>query len=84
MSIGDIEYKPGNPHFICDICGLKYRQSEMRMNWKHQMVCKEYCWEPRHPQISIKAVREKIVVKNSRPEPTPSYLSAGDVTVDDL
>ncbi len=84
MSIGMHEYKPGNEWGICDYCGFKFRGSELRMNWKHQKVCIENCWEPRHPQISIKAVREKIVVKNSRPEPTPSYLEYGEVSSSDL
>lgn len=32
----------------CDLCGFVYYSSQLRKNWKGQMVCK-YDYEPRHP-----------------------------------
>lgn len=65
-------YKPGDPNFICDRCGFKYRQSEIRKEWSGLLVC-EICWEPKHPQLSVRAIREKIAVKNARPRQTDKF-----------
>lgn len=47
------------------------------------MVCNKD-WEPRHPQDMIKARPERSVVKDARPQPEYRFVSAGDITADDL
>ena len=77
-------YIPGDPFFICDRCGFKRRRSEVRKEWTGFIVCSDTCWEPKHPQLEIKARPDRQAVKDARPEPEDVFLSAGDVTADDL
>lgn len=60
-------YITGNPWFICDECGKKYRSSEIQERWDGALVCSKD-WEPRHPQEDVRAYPEKIQVYNPRPE----------------
>ena len=46
---------PGGYNCVCDVCGLKYKASDLLKRWDGLMVCK-YDWEPRHPQEFIKVV----------------------------
>ena len=72
---------------LCDICGFKKRNTETRKNWKGQIVCKDTCYESRHPQLDIRARKDRQGVKDARPEPEDTYLStsyADRVTADDL
>lgn len=61
------KYIPGNPWMICDECGLRYRKSETLIRWDHAVVCQK-CWEPKHPQESVRAKADKIRVNNPRPD----------------
>ena len=79
----DEKFIPNDPKFVCDICGFAVRRSKTRKNWRNQIVCQE-CYEPRHPQDSIRPIREKIAVRDARPEPTETFLSVGEVTSEDL
>ena len=72
-----------DPHMICDLCGMKYRKSQMRKNWKGQMVCSKD-WEPRHPQDFVRSVPDGKAVRDARPRQTNKELSPGDVTAADL
>lgn len=76
-------YIPGDPWYLCDICGFRIRRSRIRKNWKNQMVCPED-YEKKHPQLSIRPVKETIAVKDARPEGEDVYLEPGDVTADSL
>ncbi|KKN42604.1 hypothetical protein LCGC14_0711540 [marine sediment metagenome] len=77
-------YIPGEPWFLCEICGFRRRRSQIRKNWKNQKVCADTCYEPKHPQLSIRAVKETIAVREARPEGEDVYLEPGDVTPDSL
>lgn len=61
------KYIPGNPWMICDECGLRYRKSETLIRWDHAVVCQK-CWEPKHPQESVRVKADKIRVHNPRPD----------------
>jgi hypothetical protein len=62
-------YIPGDPLFICDECGLRYRRSLMRERWDHAIVCpKDY--EERHQQEAVRGRADKISVKRARPRTT--------------
>ncbi len=82
MDINDY-YKPGDNYFACPICGFKKRVSEGGYNSDKEFVCKE-CWDPKHPQESVKARTDRISARISRPEPTDTFIDVGDVTWDDL
>lgn len=60
-------YKAGDWLAICDICGFRFKASELRKNWKNEMVCSD-CFELRHPQEFIRVRPEKIAVPWARPE----------------
>lgn len=60
-------YVKGDYWMICDTCGFKYRRSEMRETWDHLWVCGKD-WEPRHPQLDIKAIPDDQRVPVSRPD----------------
>jgi hypothetical protein len=77
-------YIPGDFWRICDRCGFKYRASETKREWTGLIVCAEKCWEPRHPQDYVKGTRDRQVVRDPRPEADDSFLTANEVTADDL
>ena len=78
------KYHPGDYLVICDMCGFEKLRSQCVFNWKKQLVCKDTCYEPRHPQEFVKVRPEKTSVPDARPEAADSFLSMGEVTIDDL
>lgn len=52
----------GDHNVISDISGQKFKRSEMRFNWKGQLVHAATEWEPKHPQIDIRGRKEQIAV----------------------
>lgn len=73
----------GDANAICDCCGWKFKQSQLRKRWDGAMVCSAD-YETRHPQDSIKIRGERNNVKDARPEPAIRYLAVGEITGDDL
>lgn len=59
---------------ICDRCGFKKTNDEvMREPSTNLMVCKDTCWEPRHPQEFIRPHPDEMKVPFTRPEPTDTF-----------
>ena len=52
-------YRRGDHNAICDISGQKFKRSQMRVNWKGQLVAEDE-FEPKHPQLTIRGRREDI------------------------
>jgi len=78
------DYRPNDPYKYCDICGLKWRASETRLNWKRQIVCK-LCYEPKHPSLNRKPLpKEQDYIRDARPAPTEVFVEPGDITGSDL
>lgn len=77
------EFILGDSNAICDVCGWKYKQSQLRKRWDGAMVCNKD-WEPRHPQDNIRIRPERNNVIEPRMEPTVRYLAVGEITSDDL
>ncbi len=83
------KYRPGDYHCICDRCGEKKYRSQCRFTWDNLLVCSDSCWEPKHPQLSVKAKADKIRVADPRPDSQvitnsttlSSAASKGDKTV---
>ncbi len=73
----------GDSNAICDCCGFKFKQSALRKRWDGAMVCRAD-FELRHPQDSLKARPERNNVKDARPEPEYRFLSANEISGDDL
>lgn len=51
-------YKPKAWNALCDSCGFKKKSGELRLRWDGLMVCADTCWEPRHPQDFLRAIKE--------------------------
>ena len=60
-------YRPGDYKVKCDKCGMTRYASECRLNWKDQLVCGS-CFEPRHPQDSVKGIPDDQSVPIGRPD----------------
>lgn len=67
-------YKAGDWNAICDICGFRFKASQLKKNWKNEMVC-EADFELRHPQDFIRVRPEKISVPWARPEGEDVFLN---------
>jgi hypothetical protein len=73
------EFILGDSNGICDCCGFKFKQSQLRKRWDGAMVCKAD-YEPRHPQDFVKARPERNHVKNARPGAEPHFVEANEIT----
>lgn len=62
------KYRSGDYYVICDRCGQKKLRSQTRFTWDNLLVCIDSCWEPKHPQLSVKAKADKIRVADPRPD----------------
>jgi hypothetical protein len=61
-------YKPGDNWIICDISGRKVLMSASKKTWDGLRVHPDY-WEPKHPQLDLRAVPDKQAVIDGRPRP---------------
>jgi hypothetical protein len=80
-------YLSGNHFVICDRCGFKKLRTECRKEWTGLLVCSDTCWEPKHPQLTIKGKKDMQAVRDARPEADDIYLStvyASRVKAEDL
>ena len=63
---------------ICDQCGAKRKSSQLIERWDGLMVCKPTvnsgCWEPRHPQDSIRPMPDQQKLPWTRPESTDVFV----------
>lgn len=73
----------GDSNAICDCCGFKFKQSQLRKRWDGAMVCRAD-FELRHHQDSLRARPERNNVKDARPEPEYRFLAVGEITGGDL
>ena len=65
---------PGSYSAICDVCGFKFKASELIRRWDGAMVDKA-CWEPRHPQDFIRAKQDNVPLPFVRPDTDGPDLS---------
>jgi len=77
-------YRPGDHFVICDQCGFKRYASDCKMTWNHLFVCKDTCWEPKHPHLKPpKPLGESQSVAVNRPEKEDEFIT-DKITADDL
>lgn len=74
------QYIPGDWNVICDVCGHKYKASQLMKRWDGLMVCQED-WETRHPQELIRPIKERNSVPWTRPRPEGDDVSDQVTTV---
>ena len=60
-------YQKGNHWMVCDLCGFDYRKSDMKKTWDGLWSC-PFDWEPKQPQLEIKAIKDLQAVRDPRPD----------------
>lgn len=78
-------YEPGDWNALCDVCGFKFKASQLKERWDGLHVC-ESDWEQRHPQELIRPAEEAPALPWTRPEGTdvsvgPSYSDSYETAV---
>lgn len=64
----------GTWNVICDRCGFKRKAYEVaREPVTNFIVCKDTCWEMRHPQEYVRAKPDHQTVPFTRPQPTDVF-----------
>lgn len=59
-------WKIGDWNAICDVCGHKFKASQLQKRWDGLMVCSED-WETRHPQEFIRPIKDMQKLPFTRP-----------------
>ena len=53
---------------ICDRCGFRYKNTQLRREWTGFRVCSE-CYEPKEPQLEpLPHVSDAQALRNARPQ----------------
>ena len=68
-------FKLGDYNVICDKCGRKRYASQCRLNSDNLFVCSDTCWEPEHPQESVRGIPDYQGVPIARPDVKPAMGS---------
>jgi len=63
----------GNWNAICDICGLKFKATDLTKDWRGLMVCSKD-FEQRHPQDFLRVRADDPSIPWARPEPEDVFL----------
>lgn len=58
---------------MCAICNFKVRASKTQPRWDNLIVCHK-CYEIRHPQDFIGAIKDDMSVPNPRPRQDPKFV----------
>jgi hypothetical protein len=73
----------GDWNAICDVCGFKFKASQLRRRWDGFMVCSED-YEERHPQDLLRVRPDRQSVPWVRPEPEDVERVAAPADPSDL
>lgn len=80
-------FTPGKWLSICDVCGFRFYNTELRKDWRGLMV-DDACFETRHPQDFLRVPTDNPAVPWTRPEPPdvfqtfciyPTYFGEADI-----
>jgi hypothetical protein len=72
-------YIAGDWNAACDVCGFKFKASELQRTWKNTMVCAKD-FENRHPADFLRVQPETITTPWSRPEPEDQFVTVPYIT----
>jgi hypothetical protein len=67
-------WKSGDWNAICDVCGHKYKASQLKLRWDGLMTC-QADWEIRHPQELIRPIPDQSKLPWTRPEATDIFIA---------
>lgn len=80
-------FAPGKWNVICDQCGFKFKNDQLRKDWRGLMLCHgggtTGCWEPRHPQDFVRGQADRQMPEWTRPEGDDVFIDT-PVSRDDL
>lgn len=86
-----MSYQPGKWKAICDRCGQEFLNPKLSREWTGLRVCRgegtNECWEPRHPQESLRGKADRQATPWTRPDvdgPDVSPGSGNQVLAEDL
>jgi len=76
--MGDADYfAKGEWNFECDRCGFKFKSGQIAQEWTGLRVCRgpgtNDCWEPKHPQQSLRGRKDDQAPPWTRPDPEPTF-----------
>ena len=74
-------WKSGEWNTLCDVCGFKYKNTELKKRWDGLMVCSKD-WETRHPQELIRPLPGEAKLPWSRPEGTDVFIAVEEIACD--
>jgi hypothetical protein len=84
MLQGDQDYlKLGDWNALCDVCGFKFKASQLRKRWDGYMVCTAD-YEDRQPQDLIRLRPDRQAVPWARPVPTDQFVTVAPVDPNSL
>ena len=66
-------YDKGDWIADCDVCGRKYKASELTQRWDGLMCCDDD-WEIRQPQDFVRGVPDTQIAPWLRPEPADQFI----------
>ena len=66
-------YDKGDWIAICDVCGRKYKASNLKKRWDGLMCCDDD-WEIRQPQDFVRGVADTQIAPWLRSEPSNSFI----------
>ena len=67
-------YKRNSANAICDVCGFKFKLTQLRKRWDGLWVC-DQDWEMRHPMDFIRGRKESFDLPVTKPRPTDIYVN---------
>ena len=65
-------WKSGGYNTICDICGFKFKDTDLKRRWDGLMTC-DKDWEIQHPQERIRPIPDQRKLPWTRPEATDTF-----------
>lgn len=81
----------GSWKVVCDRCGQELKHHQLALEWTGLRVCRgggtNECWEPRHPQESLRGKADRQAPPWTRPDTAGTDVSPGsgnEVSQDDL
>jgi hypothetical protein len=66
-------YDKGDWIADCDVCGRKYKASQLQKRWDGLMCCR-HDWEIRQPQDFVRGVADTQIAPWTRPEPADQFI----------
>lgn len=72
-----------DPSAICDICGFKFKKSQLKKTWDGLLACSiNGCWYPKHPfDDPLPIIPDCLPVYNARPEQKDSFIESGGLSI---